>query len=1378
MNRKFPYRLGRIPIFVTIFALALVFSAAMPSRAGAAACTSSNLPTGRTLFAIDNTGNQVVVVNGSTLAVACTIAVGNGPTNLAVSPDSSTLFVENDTDGTVSVVTLGTLAVTTISQASLGTPKPMSANIAVSPDGTFAYLVSIPTTFPAPTQAQITVIQLPSLATAAPFSVVTSPAVPVTAAPVGVAFTPNTTAASGTAYVVTEDASYAVNVATQAITLLTDSANAGANVVAGGVAVDPGGAFAYAVEEDTTATNATLYQIIGTTVTGLNGITPLCDYAGGIAITAAGTPEPGRAYYTCADNNFIQAIQNGPTLNQSAVGTVTVGSPTVHPQGISIPYDGATAYVTTSGGTLVPVDIATSTASSPVTLAATSHSITAVVTRPSVLSGLSPANPSVKSGSTQDFTATLSLAENPTSLVWSVSCTQGGAACGSINTSGQYTAPNAIPTGGTVTVSVTSTELPPVSSIYPLTTTVTITPSQLAFQGVPATGTAGSSLSSVQVAVEDAAGNVDTSDNTTSVTINSTASNVGGTTTATVVSGVATFTNLVFTKTGSYTLTASATGLAGATSTSLTITAGPPTQLAFTVQPTTGTAGTALASVDVSIEDANNNVVTSSTASVSISSTPSGAGGTTVASAVNGVATFTNLVFDVKGSYTLTATSGTLNSATSNSFSIQAAAPSRLAFTTTPTTGTAGTPLSSVAVTLFDAFNNVTTSTASVTISSTPSGVSGTLTASAVNGVATFNNLIFTVASSTPYTLTASSSGLTSATSGSITISPAAPAKLAFTTQPASGALGGNVTPLGAVAVTIEDTYGNLTSSTANVTISSTPASVKGTLTTAGVAGVATFGNLQFTVAGTYTLTAASTGLTSATSSSFTLTTNIVVNVNPTPASVMIEDAPGADVFTASTTGDPNTPPAGVTWVMYSCGASTTNLAPCGSINAQTGGYTPPTIVPGSPTFVVQATSITDPSKAKLSGNVTISSNIAVTVAPPTTTPASTVLLEKQYTFTATVTGDPALKGVVFALSCPDVTPCGTLGTAGTPTGNATSYTVTVSYTAPTTVLATASHATVSATSIADPSKPAGTTTVTITSNISISITATTAAPNEVVFGTTGTFAATVTNAASISTVTWSLNCGASGANACGTITSQGNYTPPAVPPSPATFTVTATSVADPSKTATTPSITIAGDLLVNDPNNPAVSIATTASSGTAAVDLFGPSVANPGAFTFSCSIAATVGTVTGGTCTFSLPNGSALPQPYSSTSANGTNSIGVTLSVLRATSVPGGQPWSLPSSPSTPLGVALLSCFTAALLFLFFAPTNRFRLNRAFALVLLLCLTLGWMSACTQFKTPGPLPPLVPPTEQAKGTLTITATSTAGQGFSAQSVQVPFTVN
>jgi hypothetical protein len=51
-------------------------------------------------------------------------------------------------------------------------------------------------------------------------------------------------------------------------------------------------------------------------------------------------------------------------------------------------------------------------------------------------------------------------------------------------------------------------------------------------------------------------------------------------------------------------------------------------------------------------------------------------------------------------------------------------------------------------------------------------------------------------------------------------------------------------------------------------------------------------------------------------------------------------------------------------------------------------------------------------------------------------------------------------------------------------------------------------------------------------------------------------------------------------------------------------------------------------------------------------------------------------------------------------------------------------------------------------------------------------------MYACTQFKTPGPLPPLVPPTEQAKGTLTITATSTAGQGFTAQSVQVPFTVN
>ncbi|HSZ61782.1 MAG TPA: hypothetical protein VK828_08285 [Terriglobales bacterium] len=64
----------------------------------------------------------------------------------------------------------------------------------------------------------------------------------------------------------------------------------------------------------------------------------------------------------------------------------------------------------------------------------------------------------------------------------------------------------------------------------------------------------------------------------------------------------------------------------------------------------------------------------------------------------------------------------------------------------------------------------------------------------------------------------------------------------------------------------------------------------------------------------------------------------------------------------------------------------------------------------------------------------------------------------------------------------------------------------------------------------------------------------------------TQTFTPTVTNSTANTTVTWSVN-GVAGGNATfGTIDGSGNYTAPASLPNPATFNVTATSVADPSK--------------------------------------------------------------------------------------------------------------------------------------------------------------------------------------------------------------------
>ncbi len=93
---------------------------------------------------------------------------------------------------------------------------------------------------------------------------------------------------------------------------------------------------------------------------------------------------------------------------------------------------------------------------------------------------------------------------------------------------------------------------------------------KLVINGQPTAGTPGQALSpAVTVLIEDAFGNVETGDSTDSVTM-SVASGPGGfsaasTITATATAGSVTFNNLALNLTGSYTLTAAATGLASAT---------------------------------------------------------------------------------------------------------------------------------------------------------------------------------------------------------------------------------------------------------------------------------------------------------------------------------------------------------------------------------------------------------------------------------------------------------------------------------------------------------------------------------------------------------------------------------------------------------------------------------------------------------------------------------------------------------------------------------------------------------------------------------------------------------------------------------------------
>ena len=321
--------------------------------------------------------------------------------------------------------------------------------------------------------------------------------------------------------------------------------------------------------------------------------------------------------------------------------------------------------------------------------------------------------------------------------------------------------------------------------------------------------------------------------------------------------------------------------------------------------------GTGTFSVSVSVQDANANTVTTATNAVTlaIGTNPSAGvlactntGGLTV-NAVSGVAGFTGCSITKTGTgYTLAATSSPVLTppVNANAFTITAGTATKLAFSTQPTVGqniqATGTGTFSASVSVQDAnANTVTTATNAVTlaIGTNPSaGVlactnAGGLTVNAVAGVAGFTGCSITKAG-TGYTLAATSSPVLTppVNANAFTMTAGAATKLVFSTQPVGGVLPGTnfaTQP----KVSVEDVNGNVvTTDTGSVTLSiasytaGSGGITQGTLvcTTNPVnaaAGVATFAGCKIngvTSAGTYTLSAARSGLASATSSNVVIT--------------------------------------------------------------------------------------------------------------------------------------------------------------------------------------------------------------------------------------------------------------------------------------------------------------------------------------------------------------------------------------------------------------------------------------------------------------------------------------------------------------------------
>jgi hypothetical protein len=324
----------------------------------------------------------------------------------------------------------------------------------------------------------------------------------------------------------------------------------------------------------------------------------------------------------------------------------------------------------------------------------------------------------------------------------------------------------------------------------------------------------------------------------------------------------------------------------------ITVSAGPPAQVAFSTQPSGGANATTWPIQPVvSVEDAYGNVVTGNSSAVTLAIASQPASGATLSCTKNpvtasaGVAAFVGCkIIGTAGSYTLMATDGTLTSGTTSTFSVTAGSPTKVVFTTQPGGGASGAAWSTQPkVAVKDSAGNIVTSNSSavtLAIASQP-GSGATLscktnpvTASA--GVAGFAGCKITGKAGS-YTLKATDGTLTSATSSTFSVTVGAAAKVVFTSQPGGGASGAvwSAQP----KVSVEDSGGNVVtgnSSAVTLAIASQPgngATLSCTKNPATAsAGVAAFAGCKIIgEPGGYTLKATGGSLTSGVSSTFTI---------------------------------------------------------------------------------------------------------------------------------------------------------------------------------------------------------------------------------------------------------------------------------------------------------------------------------------------------------------------------------------------------------------------------------------------------------------------------------------------------------------------------
>ncbi|HEV2350282.1 MAG TPA: aryl-sulfate sulfotransferase [Terriglobia bacterium] len=297
---------------------------------------------------------------------------------------------------------------------------------------------------------------------------------------------------------------------------------------------------------------------------------------------------------------------------------------------------------------------------------------------------------------------------------------------------------------------------------------------------------------------------------------------------------------------------------------------------------------------------------------------------------------------------------------------------------------------------------------------------------------------------------------------------------------------------------------------------------------------MATFPAAQLTSGGTLAVSVVNPSPGGGTSSAANLVVKLVVAVTPPNPTLFVTQI---QPFVATITGSSN---QGVTWAVNGIAGGN---ATWGTVDAL-GNYTAPAIPPSPNTVTLTATSTADPTASASASVQVVSPSPVVTSISPTSVNA----------------GSP---NTVITVTGSGFTPQSTVQLGGT--SIATSFVTSTQLTAtlPAAQLVSAGTLLVD---VVTPSPGGGTSG---TANLTVIVVTVAVNPpiSTVFVGQTQTFTPTVTSASSLS-VTWSVNGIAGGNAVVGTVDASGNYNAPAIPPTPNTLTLTATSVADPTKSA------------------------------------------------------------------------------------------------------------------------------------------------------------------------------------------------------------------